>query len=180
MARFACQLRSLIGAAEGDDWRKLLLRSDPAEFARHLMAALDGNEKPWLILVDELPIYALQLLERHGREALHDFLYEIRRICQENRNVRWLYTGSIGLDAVARRHGLEGALVDLEIYPLAPFSPADADAMVRAITARAYSAPPLHPGAGGAGGAVPRTGKPLPLLPGAADPLLLRATGVNR
>ena len=35
--------------------------------------------------------------------------------------MRWLFTGSIGLDIVARRAGLQGALVDLKPFPLDPF-----------------------------------------------------------
>ena len=50
--------------------------------------------------------------------------------------MRWLYTGSIGLDTIARRHGIEGALVDLAIFPLEPFSEATAISFLEHIAAR--------------------------------------------
>ena len=50
--------------------------------------------------------------------------------------MRWLLTGSIGLDVVARRAGLQGALVDLEIFPLEPFSEAVARAYLDSICAK--------------------------------------------
>jgi hypothetical protein len=50
--------------------------------------------------------------------------------------VRWLFTGSIGLDSIARRNGFEGSLVDLEIFSLEPFSLETARAFLRQIAER--------------------------------------------
>lgn len=106
------------------DWRQLLLNTDWREFARHLLSHLNNDKegKPWLVLLDEIPIFALALLETHGMQRVHDFLYTLRQFRQAYPNVRWLFTGSIGMDTVARRHSIEGALNDFEPYPLKPFS----------------------------------------------------------
>jgi hypothetical protein len=45
--------------------------------------------------------------------------------------VRWLITGSIGLDTIARRYSLEGAFVDFETFPLEPFTKAEARSYLR-------------------------------------------------
>ena len=112
------------GRTEGvGDWRQWLLQTDWREFADHLLAHLDdhASEPPWLILVDELPVFLQALQHRDGDRAIGDFLYWLRNMRQKYRRVRWLYTGSIGLDSIARRHGVEGALNDLEPFPLSPF-----------------------------------------------------------
>lgn len=120
--------RVLHGKAEGGDWRQWLLQTDWREFADHLLAHLDdhGDEPPWLILVDELPVFIQALQYRDGDRAIGDFLYWLRNMRQKYRRVRWLYTGSIGLDSIARRHSVEGALNDLEPFPLSPFDLATA------------------------------------------------------
>jgi hypothetical protein len=61
-------------------------------------------------------------METHGIERLHDFLYTLRNLRNAYQNVRWLYTGSIGMDTISRRHSIEGALTDLELFSLKPFA----------------------------------------------------------
>jgi hypothetical protein len=45
--------------------------------------------------------------------------------------VRWVLTGSIGLDTIARQYGLEGAFVDFETFVLEPFTPEEARSFMR-------------------------------------------------
>jgi hypothetical protein len=120
--------RVLHGKVDGGDWRQWLLQTDWREFADHLLAHLDdhADEPPWLILVDELPVFIQALQFRDGDRAISDFLYWLRNMRQKYRRVRWLYAGSIGLDSIARRHSVEGALNDLEPFPLSPFDPSTA------------------------------------------------------
>ncbi len=139
MAAFSQRLSRLLRGSEGGgDWRQALLQTDWREFASHLLAHLDEhkNELPWLILVDELPIFILALRERGGVQAVSDFLYWLRNMRQKYRRVRWLYTGSIGLDSVARRDSVEGALTDLDVFPFAPFTPDTARAFLADIAKR--------------------------------------------
>lgn len=125
LAAFTDKLRHVVKGADttGGDWRQLLLSTDWREFASHLLAHLNNDKdgKPWLVLLDEIPIFALALLKTHGMDRVQDFLYTLRNFRQKYPNVRWLYTGSIGMDTIARRHSVEGALNDLVAYPLKPF-----------------------------------------------------------
>lgn len=59
--RFCQRLSRLLHGSEGGgDWRQALLQTDWREFASHLLAHLNDrkNEPPWLVLVDELPIFS--------------------------------------------------------------------------------------------------------------------------
>lgn len=127
VAAFTDRLKRVINGAENQgDWRSILLNTDWTVFADHLLAQLEEGKDglPWLILVDEIPIFTKALLEeKEGTKKVHDFLYTLRMLRQKHKKVLWLYTGSIGMDTIARRSGVEGALVDMEIYPLEPFSP---------------------------------------------------------
>jgi hypothetical protein len=116
--------RIVQGAESQGDWRNILLDIDWTVFADHLLAQLETGKDgtPWLFLVDEIPIFTKGLLEEHGAKKTHDFHYTLRNLRQKHPKVLWLYTGSIGMDTVARRSGIEGALVDMEIYSLEPFS----------------------------------------------------------
>ena len=60
---------------------------------------------------------------RKDEAAAQKFLYGLRALAQRYPNVRWVFTGSIGLDTIARRGGIGGALNHLHVFPLEPFSP---------------------------------------------------------
>jgi uncharacterized protein len=128
LASLTERLRRVVQGADNlqGDWRNLLLHMDWRLFADHLVAQLekekDTDHKTWLFLVDEITIFTKALLDSQSVTAASDFLYKLRQLCREHRKVRWLFTGSIGLDTIARRHGFEGSLVDLEIFSLEPFS----------------------------------------------------------
>ncbi|MCK9393010.1 MAG: AAA-like domain-containing protein [Syntrophales bacterium] len=139
LAALTEKLRNIIRGSEsaGGDWRQILLQTDWREFANHLLSHLNNDKEgdPWLVLVDEIPIFSLALITTHGIERLHDFLYTLRSLRNNYRNIRWLYTGSIGMDTIARRHSIEGALTDLETFPLRPFAHDDAATFLNHIAA---------------------------------------------
>ena len=122
LSAFVTRLQRVI-RSETADWRQLLLEADLRDFAENLLSAMAsaGDGEKWLILVDELPHLVAELIRDGGKTEAHSFLYTLRNLRQTYGQVRWLYTGSVGLDAVARRQGLEGALVDMEMFPLGPF-----------------------------------------------------------
>jgi hypothetical protein len=93
---------------------------DFASFSEALIAALDEKGGRSVIMVDELALFLADQIAKDA-DAARAFLYQLRRLRQEHQNVRWLMTGSIGLDVVARRAGLLGALVDLKSFILEPF-----------------------------------------------------------
>ena len=126
VAELTNRLSQAIHSVDGPaDWRTLLLNTDWKIFAEHLLTQLESGKdgRRWLILVDEIPIFAKALLDSEGAAKVHDFLYTLRNLQLKHRHVLWLYTGSIGMDTIARRNGIEGALVDMEVESLEPFSP---------------------------------------------------------
>jgi AAA+ ATPase superfamily predicted ATPase len=118
------------------DWRNLLLKMDWRLFADQLVAQLEEDSETWIFLIDEITIFTKALLDNQGVPTASDFLYKLRQLCREHPKVRWLFTGSIGLDTIARRHGFEGALVDLEIFSLEPFALETAKDFLRQIAKR--------------------------------------------
>ena len=134
------RLRRVVHGADNlqGDWRNLLLNMDWRLFADHLVAQLEESTDgmTWVFLVDEITIFTKALLDGQGVTSASDFLYKLRQLCREHRKVRWLFTGSIGLDTIARRHGFEGSLVDLEIFSLEPFSQETAKGFLQKISER--------------------------------------------
>lgn len=73
-----------------------------------------------LFLVDEVPVFILQLLQQdpsgaRARSFLHWFR-ELRNDPARGSNVRWLVAGSIGLDTVARRLRLSKTINDFYVF----------------------------------------------------------------
>lgn len=117
------------------------LRADSADWARlgeELADALSKPDGQWLIEVDELPVFILKLLaaaEPAQRARTRDFLYWLRRVRLEYRNVRWLLAGSVGLDTVTSRLNLADSINDLRIVTLGAFDAEVADAFLRELAA---------------------------------------------
>ena len=140
MSAFTQRLNQLLqgqSAASGD-WRQWLVQTDWQEFADHLFAHLDEHQEdpPWLMLVDELPVFVKSLQDKGSVVAIRNFLYWLRAMRQKHRRIRWLYTGSIGLDTVARRNQVEGALNDLDTYSLRPFDSETAGSFLADVAGR--------------------------------------------
>lgn len=140
LASLTERLRRVVQGADNvqGDWRNLLLNMDWRLFADHLLAQLEESTDgmTWVFLVDEITIFTKALLDGQGVTSASDFLYKLRQLCREHRKVRWLFTGSIGLDTIARRNGFEGSLVDLEIFSLEPFGLETARGFLQQISER--------------------------------------------
>jgi uncharacterized protein len=115
------RLTNLIGGNWGDKPLDALGSIDPLDFAETLIASLEASGEKTAIIIDEIAYFFLALAQR-DEEAAHRFAYRLRALQQRYRNVRWLITGSIGLDTISRRYGLEGAFVDFDSFALDPFS----------------------------------------------------------
>lgn len=137
LTAFTARLASLVQGRDnpGADWRQWLVQTDWKEFAGHLLAQLDEDETSWVVMVDELPIF-IQSLREKDDSASSTFLYWLRNMRQKHRKIRWIYAGSIGLDSVARRYNLEGALNDLTIFTLKPFDEQTAKAFLCTVAQR--------------------------------------------
>ena len=124
------RFNNLLGGRWGDKPLDALATVDPIEFAETLIASLEESSDKTAIIIDEIAYFFLALAEDNVKEA-HAFAYKLRALQQRYRKVRWLITGSIGLDTIARRYGLEGAFVDFDPFELAPFTTAEALSYMR-------------------------------------------------
>ncbi|MGH9841422.1 MAG: hypothetical protein ACREEM_21935 [Blastocatellia bacterium] len=85
--------------AKPEDWEML---------GRELLIALRKVEGRWLILIDELPVFVLNLIRQDPTAArARRFLYWLRQMRQmpppEGERLRFLLAGSVGLDTVTNR-----------------------------------------------------------------------------
>lgn len=124
------RIGNLLGGGWGDKPLDALGRVDPIEFAETLVASLNDSSERSAIIIDEVAYFFLALAEDAPADA-HDFAYRLRAIQQRYKNVRWLLTGSIGLETIARRFGLEGAFVDFDRFELEPFTAEEARSFMR-------------------------------------------------
>ena len=85
--------------------------------ARAIVAALAEADRPTVVAVDELPLLVDRVLRRDRAEG-ELLMGLLRALAEEFRNVRWLFSGSIGLEAVLYRAGLTGTIMDLRAYPV--------------------------------------------------------------
>jgi hypothetical protein len=113
--------RILTGQADASNVKELLLRTDPREALDSLLAVLSEEQKPWLIILDELPLFVMKLVKA-DRSRAENFLYQLRAYRQKHPTICWIMTGSVGLDVIERRENLAGPNNDLERFDLLPFS----------------------------------------------------------
>ena len=96
----------------------------------------EHQDKKYLFLIDELPLFVLNLLQQDPARA-RAFLEWFRGVRQRLDNVRWLLAGSVGLDSITRAAGLTSTINDLQAMHLGEFSPQDADGFITQATERA-------------------------------------------
>jgi hypothetical protein len=84
-------LRNLSVELETREWQEL---------GADLVRMLQSTEGRVLVMLDELPVFVLNLLRAHGRERTRLFLNWLREVRIDRRtrlSIRWLICGSIGL-----------------------------------------------------------------------------------
>ena len=126
----AQRLSNILGGNWGDKPLEALGKIDPIEFLDSLICSLDETSAKSAILVDEVAYFFLKCAEDDSEKA-KDFAYKLRALTLRYKNVRWLLTGSIGLNIIAKQYGLEGAFVDYETLILEPFTPDQARSYLR-------------------------------------------------
>ncbi|MCG7622761.1 hypothetical protein MHM97_05235 [Epibacterium sp. Ofav1-8] len=129
-AAFNNRLDALIGGDWGTNPINAIGQVDPVAFLDALLKTLENEEGRSAIFVDEIAYFVLGFAEKNVDDA-KDFFYELRNLQAEYSNVRWLFTGSIGLNFVAERFSLGGAFVDLTTFILEPFDEAEAGSFLR-------------------------------------------------
>jgi hypothetical protein len=115
---------------------------DWTQAANHALRHIASANKRWLIYVDELPIFLYTLIKNdpaQGVARVRRFLDWFRndvRAQPQVKDIRWLLTGSVGLDSLAQRHGMADTINSLSHQALKPFSEAEAAEMLSKLTAR--------------------------------------------
>lgn len=110
-----------------EDWTKV------ASDVLHLIAQADER---WLIYVDELPILLFTIIRndpQNGVQRVRRFLDWFRndvRALPDAHKVRWLISGSVGLDTLVQEHGMADTINSLSHQGLAAFSNKVAIAML--------------------------------------------------
>ena len=114
-------------AAEGEDW------SAVATDALRLMGTA---QQTWLIYIDELPIFLYTILRSDStggvqrvRRFLDWFRNDVRGL-PECRHIRWLVTGSVGLDTLVQRYQMADTINSLKHESLTQFADTLAAEMV--------------------------------------------------
>ena len=106
-------------------WYQPALGLDWVSYLERLLSAIQADkEHQWAILIDELPIF-LKALHDKGDEGVNqarDFMNLFSRLRSAQPRVRWLVTGSIGIDPLAKAGNYMGVLSKLHNYPLEPLS----------------------------------------------------------
>ncbi|MCK9388550.1 MAG: ATP-binding protein [Sulfuritalea sp.] len=122
-----------LGNADAEDWTKV------ACDALRLIAQV---EEPWLIYVDELPILLFNIIRndaQSGVQRVRRFLDWFRndvRALPNARKVRWLVSGSIGLDTLVQEHGMADTINSMKHQGLEAFKDEMAIAMLAKLAVR--------------------------------------------
>lgn len=85
--------------------------------ARAIVAALQDDERPAVVAVDELPLLVDRIMKADPRSA-ELFMSTLRALTTDYPDVRWLFSGSIGLEAVLHRAGLTATINHLRAYAI--------------------------------------------------------------
>lgn len=94
-----------------------------------LLDGLSETETILIIAIDEFPDALINIHKLHGETAAIQFLSGIRKLCQNvelNKKVRFIFTGSIGLDTVVKKFQLSNLINDLVHTTIAPLSDIEA------------------------------------------------------
>jgi len=91
------------------------------DLLEELIIALAKEKQHTLILIDEIALYVLERAKQDPG-ATFSLLHHLRKLQQDYPTVQWFLTGSVGLDVVARRYNMAGALLDYDSVGLEPFT----------------------------------------------------------
>ncbi len=102
------RLKIDLQAAMAGSWR---------DDAQAIVAAIADADHQTVVAIDELPLLVDRILKRDPAEA-ELLMSTIRALADGVPSVRWLVSGSIGIEAVLHRAGLTGTITHLRAYPI--------------------------------------------------------------
>jgi hypothetical protein len=110
--------------------------------ANDLLRLISQANQRWLIYVDELPILLFNIIRtdpHNGVQRVRRFLDWFRndvRAIPEVSNIRWLVSGSVGLDTLVQQHGMADTINSMKHEGLEAFSEPVAVAMLDKLAQR--------------------------------------------
>lgn len=113
----------------GSTWYQPLLNTDWETYLERLLKAMqDDSTHKWAVLIDELPIFLKALHDKGpaGVQQARDFMNLFTRLRTTNPRTRWLVTGSIGIEPLARAGQYMGTMAKFTPYSLEPLTEAQA------------------------------------------------------
>jgi hypothetical protein len=119
---------------QNGSWITSFLNHDwGAHFERLLAAMNDDKFQRWAILIDELPIFLKALHDKGdtGLQQARDFMNLFSSLRSKCPHVRWLVTGSIGIEPLARAGNYMGVMAKFTNYTLAPLTEEQAIAFIQ-------------------------------------------------
>lgn len=118
------------------EWYQPLISLDHESYFERLIRVLhEDRDRRWALLIDELPIFLKALHDQgpDGVVAARNFMNLTSQLRAEYRRVRWMITGSIGLEPLARAGDYMGVLAKFEPFHLEPLTEEQAKTFVQDI-----------------------------------------------
>ena len=115
-------------------WYQPFLTLDHETYFERLIKAMhDDQSSKWALLIDEIPIFLKALHDKgsDGVAAARHFMNLISRLRASYPRVRWLITGSIGLEPLAQEGQYMGVLAKFTTFEIEPLTVEQAIAFVR-------------------------------------------------
>ncbi|KLU28105.1 hypothetical protein EOS_00835 [Caballeronia mineralivorans PML1(12)] len=107
-----------LGSGTAEEWTAV---------ACEVLSLLAKAEEPWLIYVDELPIFLFHIINSDpitGVDRVRHFLNWFRndvRALPDSKQFRWLVSGSVGLDTLVQQHKMADTINSLSHQTLEAF-----------------------------------------------------------
>ena len=122
---------------EGPWYLPFLNLDHETHFERLLKAMHDDQDGQWVLLIDELPIFLKALHDKgpHGLVDARNFMNWTSRVRTGYPRVRWMITGSIGIEPLAREGEYMGVLAKYQAYELHPLTIDEAIEFVKDLAA---------------------------------------------
>ncbi len=120
----------------GGTWYQPFITLDHEAYFERLIAAMhDDPASRWILLIDELPIFLKVLHDKGptGVAAARDFMNQVSKLRQAYPRVRWMITGSIGIEPLAQAGSYMGVLAKFEAFELKPLTEEQAKDFVKDI-----------------------------------------------
>ena len=112
-----------------------------SEAFEKLVRSLDTEGYKIVLMIDEFPVALEAIVKKSGVEAGIHFLHLNRNIRQvANKNIVFIYTGSIGLPNVTRRINATATVNDLNVVEVPPLNKEEGSTLVRTLLAT-YNVP---------------------------------------